>query len=568
MAPDPVVASFTPTSGTTAMVSWPAPVSDGGSPVTSYDVTVTGDGGPFTCSATPPARSCDVSGLTRGAAYAVTVEVVNSVGSSTDPATEVRQPYRPAPPVITAALPVTVDDSTGFEVTWTAPADNGATITGYVVTATKLSAVRSASSRSVSLSLVGAAAADDTQFTCTSATTECMMFAPGSVRDYAFVVVADNLAGVSAPSAPFVVPDPTPPSPPVGPSSPQGVRAWAMNEAAMVTWTPPTTAGSFPVSTYKVTSSPGGMTCLAPATQLWCEISGLRNGTTYTFTVTALTGAGWGEPSGASNPVTPSVDPQPGPEPEPQPVPGPVPPGSVVIDLDGSTAPGASGGPNADRDQIVVTGPGYGMDVSTQTSGGLREPLAANGELQVKITGRISVSGDGALPGSTTAVYAIPATVVPQVRAATEPVLIGTVVVGESGAYAGSWPVPVNPGDYLLQVVATPADGGVLSASTPLVVLPVEDYSIMLSGTRTDDGAGKRVNVEGTTTNLDGATVQARVKLAREDAYRSGSTRIVVDEGFTWTRIANRKVYVYFQTVLESGEKIRSTRITIPGPSR
>jgi len=42
----------------------------------------------------------------------------------------------------------------------------------------------------------------------------------------------------------------------------------------------------------------------------------------------------------------------------------------------------------------------------------------------------------------------------------------------------------------------------------------------------------------------------------------------VVDEGFTWTRIANRKVYVYFQTMLETGEKIRSTRITIAGPNR
>jgi hypothetical protein len=120
----------------------------------------------------------------------------------------------------------------------------------------------------------------------------------------------------------------------------------------------------------------------------------------------------------------------------------------------------------------------------------------------------------------------------------------------------------------MLQIGRHPRKSGVLSASTPLVVLPDDAYSIMLNGTRTDEGAGKRVNVEGTTTNLDGATVQARVKLAREDTYRNGSTRIVVDEAFTWTRIANRKVYVYFQTVLESGEKVRSTRITIAGPTR
>jgi len=82
------------------------------------------------------------------------------------------------------------------------------------------------------------------------------------------------------------------------------------------------------------------------------------------------------------------------------------------------------------------------------------------------------------------------------------------------------------------------------------------------------ESADKRVSVTGTTTNLDGATVQARVKLSGETRYSTGSTRVVVDEAFTWTRIANRKVYVYFQTVLESGEKVRSTRITIPAPAR
>jgi len=42
------------------------------------------------------------------------------------------------------------------------------------------------------------------------------------------------------------------------------------------------------------------------------------------------------------------------------------------------------------------------------------------------------------------------------------------------------------------------------------------------------DGAGKRVNVRGTTTNLDGGTVKARVKLAGQDRYRSGSARITI----------------------------------------
>jgi hypothetical protein len=212
-APDAVTGTYSATSGTTGVVSWPAPVSDGGSPVTSYTVTMTGTGGPFTCSATPPAMNCAVTGLTRGAAYSIEVSVHNAVGASTDPPVPVTQPNVPAAPVIMTVAPMTVDDSTWFEVTWSVPASNGAPITGYVVTATKRSAMGGM--------FVRAASADDTQFTCTSSTTECVMLAPGSVRDYAFVVVADNLAGVSAPSAPFVVPDPTPPGPgPVPPVPP------------------------------------------------------------------------------------------------------------------------------------------------------------------------------------------------------------------------------------------------------------------------------------------------------------------------------------------------------------
>ncbi len=149
-----------------------------------------------------------------------------------------------------------------------------------------------------------------------------------------------------------------------------------------------------------------------------------------------------------------------------------------------------------------------------------------------KITGRISVSGDGALPGSTTAVYALPAQVVPATRSISEPVLVGSVVVAESGTYAGSWLVPaaLEVGDYLLQVVATPAAGGVLSASTPLRVLPDDARTIMINGSRAGEGEGRRVFAQGTTTNLEGATVQARVKLAGEARYRSGSTRVVEDE--------------------------------------
>ena len=208
-APDRVTGSYQATSGTTGIVSWRPPVSDGGSPVLEYRIRLL-SGGSTVFDDTTGANTyfINVMGLTRGTSYAVAMTVTNAVGSSDD-THNTTQPDVPAPPVITGAAPATVDDSVGFEVTWTAPANNGAPITGYQVTATRLAG------RSTLLVAPRSAAT----YTCTSATTSCIVFAPGSVRDYSFVVNADNLAGVGPDSAPFVVPEPTPPGPgPVPPT--------------------------------------------------------------------------------------------------------------------------------------------------------------------------------------------------------------------------------------------------------------------------------------------------------------------------------------------------------------
>ena len=98
---------------------------------------------------------------------------------------------------------------------------------------------------------------------------------------------------------------PTPPTPtPVyPPGAPTDVKATAGSGEATVSWTPPTHVGSFPITDYQVTSSTGSHTCLSKTTS--CTVTGLTGGTTYTFTVRALNGAGWGPYSSPSNAVTP-----------------------------------------------------------------------------------------------------------------------------------------------------------------------------------------------------------------------------------------------------------------------
>ncbi|MBO0729340.1 MAG: DUF4082 domain-containing protein, partial [Acidimicrobiaceae bacterium] len=95
------------------------------------------------------------------------------------------------------------------------------------------------------------------------------------------------------------------------PGTPTGVAGAAGNGASTVSWTAPA-SGASPISSYTVTpyigstaQTPTTVTGSPPATT--ATISGLTNGTTYTFTVTATNANGTGLASASSNQVTPQA---------------------------------------------------------------------------------------------------------------------------------------------------------------------------------------------------------------------------------------------------------------------
>jgi hypothetical protein len=98
----------------------------------------------------------------------------------------------------------------------------------------------------------------------------------------------------------------TPPPAPTAPSAPVLVTASAGDASAQVSFVPASNGGAS-VTSYTVTSLPGDVTVTGTTSPI--TVSGLTNGVTYTFTVTATNSVGTSSVSSPSNAVTPAATP-------------------------------------------------------------------------------------------------------------------------------------------------------------------------------------------------------------------------------------------------------------------
>ena len=253
----------TATAGDTqASVSFSAPASTGGAAITSY--TVTSSPGGLTVSGV--ASPLTVTGLTNGTAYSFSVTATNSAGTGSASSAS-----NSVTPIAAQTITFSNPGSQSFGTTPTLTASASSSLTpSFTSSTTGVCTITS-----------GGALSFITTGSCTINADQA-----GNASYLAAAQVSQSFSVTAVVAG----------APTIG-------TATAGDTQASVSFSAPASTGGAAITSYTVTSSPGGLTVSGVASPL--TVTGLTNGTAYSFSVTATNSAGTGSASSASNSVTP-----------------------------------------------------------------------------------------------------------------------------------------------------------------------------------------------------------------------------------------------------------------------
>jgi fibronectin type 3 domain-containing protein len=259
------------------VLTWAAPASNGGSAVTGYKVyRGTVSGGESLLAIVGNVLTYTDSGLTNGQTYFYRVSAVTAAGegaqSSEASATPTTVPSAPQ------ALAATGGNAQ-VTLTWSAPSSNGGTsITGY-----KIYRGTTSGGETLLTTLGNVLTYTDSGLT--------------NGQRYYYKVSAINSVGEGPMSSEASA---TPAAPATMPSAPQSLQANAGDAQVVLTWSAPSSNGGSAVTGYKIYrgTASGGETLLATVGNvLTYTDSGLTNGLTYYYKVSAVNSVGEGPQS-------------------------------------------------------------------------------------------------------------------------------------------------------------------------------------------------------------------------------------------------------------------------------
>jgi hypothetical protein len=273
----PTIGTATP-GNTNASITFSAPTSDGGATITTYTATST----PGSITGTSATSPVTVTGLSNGTPYTFKVKATNSAGTGTESsASNSVTPYVAATSfTFTGPSSGAVRSaSTNFTVTPNAVYYGTITLTP--------TGVGSAGLSSTTLTWSGTSTAQT--FTITPLTSGAITLTPTNSNSLSNPANLTYTASAVVPLAPGI-----------------GIASRG-NTYADVTVSAPSNDGGATVTTYTVTSSPGGLTGVSTSVGA-IRVSGLTNGVSYTFTATCTNSVGTSASSSATNAVIPSAD--------------------------------------------------------------------------------------------------------------------------------------------------------------------------------------------------------------------------------------------------------------------